>query len=337
MMMESGRSTSRELEVPIGLIRDKNLMMKAKYQKLHKAFGYVPALIIFPILLVTLVKNIGTFSSQEVNFAAWPLVLSVFLLLFHFSLSGIGWWILVYFLGGRITIYQSVRITVLSLMGRYIPGKVWTILGKIYMADRLGLQKKVAVTASAYEFLFFNLGGLFLFITLKFLYPVLLPGYLFLYVILFFLVIFFVAFPNAVVSILNRILHLRKLEPLKSRLRRSQVLCIFFYYSISWIVTALSFSCFVGAVYSDVSFPLLTGSLIVSNIIGFVFVISPGGLGIREGVMAYVLSAGHIPLSQAILISSACRIWSTAGELLVVMPLYFYRGRIDSEIVKAQS
>lgn len=60
---------------------------------------------------------------------------------------------------------------------------------------------------------------------------------------------------------------------------------------------------------------ILCGIFAISSILGILSFFVPAGLGVREGVQSYLLSL-FIPVSAAILISLAMRIWMTLGELM---------------------
>ena len=60
---------------------------------------------------------------------------------------------------------------------------------------------------------------------------------------------------------------------------------------------------------------ILCGVFAVSVISGILSFFVPAGLGVREGVLSYLLSL-FIPISVAIVISLALRIWMIVGELL---------------------
>ena len=52
--------------------------------------------------------------------------------------------------------------------------------------------------------------------------------------------------------------------------------------------------------------------------IGYVSLITPSGLGFREGALAWMLSS-FFPAPVAVALSLVTRLWSTAGELLGVV------------------
>jgi hypothetical protein len=45
--------------------------------------------------------------------------------------------------------------------------------------------------------------------------------------------------------------------------------------------------------------------------------------------MAFVLKSSGIPVGEAVLIALLCRVWSTVGEILVVGPLWLYKGKTE--------
>ena len=60
---------------------------------------------------------------------------------------------------------------------------------------------------------------------------------------------------------------------------------------------------------------ILCGIFAISVITGIVSFFVPVGLGVREGVLSYLLSS-FIPVSAAILISLVMRVWIALGELV---------------------
>ena len=61
--------------------------------------------------------------------------------------------------------------------------------------------------------------------------------------------------------------------------------------------------------------PVLAGIVNVSATVGFLVLIAPSGLGVREGVLAFLLSL-YLPAPVAVTISLASRVWLTLAELM---------------------
>jgi glycosyltransferase 2 family protein len=84
-----------------------------------------------------------------------------------------------------------------------------------------------------------------------------------------------------------------------------------------WAAYGVSFTLFVGSVHpvawQDV--PLLGATYAAAWVIGFLSFLTPGGIGVREGVLAYLLGL-WLPPGVAIVISLLSRLWIVAGELV---------------------
>jgi hypothetical protein len=82
------------------------------------------------------------------------------------------------------------------------------------------------------------------------------------------------------------------------------------------------------ALIPEVSFPLLTtiGAFAASYIVGFLVLLVPGGLGVREGVFVLVLQ-GVVGLAPATAIALASRLLFTLTEVgVAVLFLLFPKG-----------
>lgn len=67
---------------------------------------------------------------------------------------------------------------------------------------------------------------------------------------------------------------------------------------------------------SPVSLPIATGVYAAGYIIGYVVLLAPGGIVVREGAIAALLgAAAGVPLGPAMAIALAARLWTTVAEL----------------------
>jgi uncharacterized membrane protein YbhN (UPF0104 family) len=87
-----------------------------------------------------------------------------------------------------------------------------------------------------------------------------------------------------------------------------------------WLTNGLAFYLFVSST-TEIS-PAQLPAFIAMNAgaywIGYVSLITPSGLGFREGALAWMLSS-FFPAPVAVALSLVTRLWSTAGELLGVV------------------
>lgn len=85
-----------------------------------------------------------------------------------------------------------------------------------------------------------------------------------------------------------------------------------------WICQGLAFFLFVKSLapvaWTDAG--ILTACFAFAWIIGFLSFLTPGGLGIREGLLGLLL-ANYMPAPQATLVALLCRVWMLSGEIVL--------------------
>ena len=101
-------------------------------------------------------------------------------------------------------------------------------------------------------------------------------------------------------------------------------------YVVLWVLLGGSFHFFLTAV-TDLprgNFWPITGIFAAAYLAGYLAVFVPGGLGVREGALAILLSL-YIPATIAVAAAVLARIWTTAVELVVVAVLLGRYGVTD--------
>jgi len=98
-------------------------------------------------------RNWAEFRALDVNLQPQPawLALSALAVFLSYALFIGGWRRLLAGWGHRLGIAPAARIWTLSNLGRYLPGKIWSIAGLVVLAQRAGVQGAVAA-ASAVAF-----------------------------------------------------------------------------------------------------------------------------------------------------------------------------------------
>ena len=109
---------------------------------------------------------------------------------------------------------------------------------------------------------------------------------------------------------------LKTLRPLlkKSRLW-GNVLAV---HSLLWICQGVAFFLFVKS-FAPVQWTdagVLTACFAFAWIVGFLSFLTPGGLGIREGLLGLLL-ANYMPAPQATLVALLCRVWMSSAEIVL--------------------
>ncbi len=260
-------------------------------------------------------------------------IISFVLMILHLLAAAWSWMLVCSTAGARISFRQAFNIHFLAQVGKYIPGKVWGAVGKIGLSKKIGISAVRTGHALILESLFIIAGCLLASLpviplaagkigmgtTLSVLIVLVTAG-----------VVIFTAHPGAfrrLLSIITSVTgknidiqdpgfaNVLKLLPV--------YLLVFLLQGIAFVFLARSFG---------MDLPFFPGAFLLPTAvgIGFLAVFSPGGLGIREISLVWLIGivlTGGEP-GQASLVSIAARLWITLGEALAfVAALILWRGK----------
>lgn len=246
-------------------------------------------------------------------------------------------------LGGRIPLPAAIRIFAISSMGRYLPGKVWQIVGMVYLGQREGVRPESGVWAALLAQVLAVLSGVVVFFVSLIVEPQRMltpflenlgiehfsPYWLLLPVATVLVLIH----PRILEKITNWLLKLLKREPVRFTLSYPGLLVFFLLYIVSWFFYGTSFHLFLASVHP---IPLqdwiaVTGSFSAAYIVGLLALFVPGGLGVREGLLALFLTS-LVGAGVAVALSFGQRLWFTIVELTFVsISVIFFRRKNGKE------
>lgn len=244
------------------------------------------------------------------------LVLSMVVLAVYFL--GRAW--LWHFLTTRyridIPLKRSMGAWFLSQLGKYIPGKVFMYVGRLYYYAREGRSKTLFSLCFVVETMATILSSTVVVLValaeaglpeLEPYEPVLLVALVLLVVSLHPVILGW--FTNAGLRILGR-------SALEFIPRGRDTVLFVILYSLNWLVFGFAFFLFINSIYRIGAEQILylAGAFSAASLIGMFSVFVPSGLGVREGVLILML-APIVSVEAAIVISFASRLWFTATEL----------------------
>lgn len=284
-----------------------------------------PAFIVLILLFFFLYLRDLDFSSLDGLVINWPILFLASAVSLSFRYWGVVIWRhILKDLGAENTPPFSVLADVYAKawMGRYIPGTVTWIAGKIYMASKLGISKSRLTVSSILE------GGVQIVATLS----------LSLFILAFDPRLSVITWQTklllagiAIVSIimllppiLNRVLAkifqlIRRKTPhveLRTNFRatfRSYIL-----YVVGAFITGSSYFFLTLSLYPEISLEsywFIIGAFILAGALGMVTPFVPSGLGVRDGVQLVLLSM-IMPKEVALVVTVVSRIWSAAIDLI---------------------
>jgi hypothetical protein len=230
--------------------------------------------------------------------------------------------------GYEIPMRRAFRVFYLSDLGRYIPGKVWTLVGFIYLARKEGVSPEDA-TASFVVSQLFTIPASFLVVALAVQYDQRLlvdqlallgeySAHILTGVMLMGAAVVIFWLPK-VLSVANFVLRRFGRPGIDFRLDKRVALQLFLRYFLGWLGYGAAFYLFVNSVAPDSGLGLIAACGIFSAAyqVGYLSIFAPGGLGPRELVMGLMLVPYLGPLAPAVAIGA--RLWVIVIEIVVAL------------------
>lgn len=263
------------------------------------------------ILSVIIIGLVAYFFTSEFK-KNWQEILAMNLRLNFSLLAGSVFFMVLAYLGNTLTwrylinsfhpdlspisIKESIAIVNTTQLAKYIPGKVWSYAVQIYWLSKRGYPKSnvffINLVATLSTLMAASaVGIIMLSLTLD---KVSKTGALFIIGIVILAYSVFILFHTPILNILIKLAaKLLKKEISSVKISLTSILLTQLYYVISNL-----FFCFGGyllcyAIGISDDFHVIVcvvGSLLVSDVAGFIVLVTPGGLGVREVAMAGIIS-----------------------------------------------
>ncbi len=260
------------------------------------------------------------------TFEAFPLFLATLLFAFSYFIQIWAWYLITLKLKIALSPSETLKTWFYSQLGKYLPGKMWVLLGRVYFYESRGKSKKSISVALYFEMVTMIMAAGLIFLASLLLFKEIgssSSGIHSGWLALLFSIGFLSLHPRVLEKILNWTLVRLKREPLTLSISYFDILWILFICIVSWVVGGVGFYLFVDSLYpiSSKYVVFLTGALAISSTLGLVAIFAPGGLGVREGVLVYLLSM-MMPAPVAVIISVLTRLWMTLIEIGLIGVIY---------------
>lgn len=310
-------------------------------KNIFKILNYILIAVILVFLSNHLMSNWQRVSQYEFNFNVFYLVLSVVAYSLVLILLSLVWRKVIKTIEGKhqLSKFEAARIYMLSEFGKYLPGKVWAVVGRIYLGNQSGIAKRTLLVASSIDVLLAPIaailvGTLALFISLgqssSSLYIISLfvagAGALFLH-------------PKILYPSFNFVLRKAGRTEIKNehKLSYSQVAGLGGFYVLIALALSLCFVLFLASLtqVTIADLPSLIAAFSLAKGLGAAAPFAPSGLGVREGVISVMLGFGAFA-SISVFVSFLARLWSTAAEVLALGLTYMANFLLSSSINKLE-
>ena len=277
-----------------------------------------PALVLVAAVFLgrALYQGFGEARNYEWRFDAPFLLLSVALISMYYLQQWGGWRLIMRGFGDPLGRGESMRIWFATILGRYVPGSVAMVAGRIGLCRRRGIPGATTFASLVYENVLILLTALLVAAaSVPFWPPFPYDRYALLLAALA---------PVCLVSLHPAIFGplanygLRKInkEPLQATLPFWRVLILIPYYIGGWVILGLGFAALAASIapVSPGDVALLVGGYAFAWEIGFLALVTPSGLGVKEVALTLILRLIFpTPVAAAIVVAS--RLWQTLAEL----------------------
>lgn len=306
--------------------------MKNKLISLSRFFIGWPVSVISIFFIVKLIYSSSPDIAKLENLNYFYLVISVILFLIYFFLRGVLWYEIVKIKGNKLSFKKSVYYWQISELKRYTPGNIWSFLSRATLFTKDNLTKKnlllslitegILLVISGYVLSYFYLSDLFK--------NQLITYFLFL------------------ISILTILIYTFSNYILKTQTEKVRKFLAFVFFDnspsvnfkliLTSILTFVSFgfASFFSAIsitYIDLhNLPVLVSLFIFSFLIGYISIVTPMGLGVREAITTAGLSK-FTSLPVAGIISIFSRIVLILSELIFLFFSYL-SNKLENKITK---
>lgn len=230
--------------------------------------------------------------------------------------------------GYSVTHKEAYKVLYLSNLGRYVPGKIWQVLGILYLTRRKGIATEAAGASFVILQMFTIPAALLVFAVASVIEPRVYirqvdifgpgTGYVVLGVIVL-LSATLILFPGPVLRVGNYVLRKISRPEVTFKLDKIVALKLFVGYFFIWVVYGLAFWLFLLAVAgnSQPSAIAAIGVYCAAYQVGYLLLFAPGGFGPRELVLGTLLMPFIGPIAPAVAIMA--RLWSILVETIAAL------------------
>jgi uncharacterized membrane protein YbhN (UPF0104 family) len=250
-------------------------------------------------------------------------ILSILLLCCYLLMMSFAWQATTKVFNCSLPLKLSIPTWFISCAGRYIPGKIWYLTGRVFFYKMHGQSATLTGTAFILDQLMWLFSSVVVAaITLSFLntFPAIFIILLITGAVLGGVILFHPSLSSQALGFLVKRKYSEQAAVVHP-IRVPQLLRVSIFYLLAFVPFTIAFYLFAG---NFASFPVtqagyLIGSLSIATVIGTFAIFIPGGLGVREGVLIWCLSL-FMPSETAIIIAISARIWFVSAEVVCLIP-----------------
>jgi len=266
--------------------------------RLRTALQILIVVLILGFWVKALADNWQTFVTYPWQFAWLPILAALLVRFVQMLLNATIWWRALALAGASIPYRLGLSLFLKTQIARYLPGGVWDVVGRFVLGREAGVGKRSMAASIGLEMgLQILSGSVFLLAALALRQDLDSQRYLWLG-LLAALATLLVLSPPVFTFLVTRGLKLLRKPPLIMRLTYGDMLILFLARLLSHGMVGLSFYLFtLGLTPVSLSnAPILIASYVGSWLVGYLALLVPMGIGVREGALVLLLG-GKLPFA----------------------------------------
>ena len=235
---------------------------------------------------------------------------------------GYIWYVITAKLGIAIPLVPSLRVWITSILGKYLPGKVWMLMGRVYFYQQFSQPLTKVTLAIFIEAATAFVASVVVFLASLGVAKIDLPPYVFRGAIVVLALSVAMLHPRFLEAAINLIMKLARRDPVRIELRFAELLKVL---GLT-IVSVASAGIFLWLVINSVtpfSFDkvgYLAAAYSLAGFLGLLALFAPGGIGVQEAAMILILQT-LMPIAVATVISILARVVTIGVEVFLVAAL----------------
>jgi hypothetical protein len=251
------------------------------------------------------------------------LVMAIFMMIANYLCITLSWHIGINYFDNhkKLKITESFALVNISQLGKYIPGKLWSYMIQIYWLASKGVPKTTALYLNVVT----TLLSILVSMLLGCIFLMMLPDWYHLKTeILIFigllLVINLVLFNKNIlrffVEMFSKITGQKISFYQLSKRRIISMQILYITGSLFWALAGCFISLSIGFGLDGLRILFISSAMLLGDVIGFLVLIAPGGLGVREGTMFLILKGAGV-IQFALIFPIIVRLLSIVTDLIM--------------------
>lgn len=291
--------------------------LHARRARILRGAQLVAGMALFAAVVIALVHEWRPVRLTVESLSVWTIAASELLVLAGLAASALTWRATTLALGERVEPRSAAKIYFVGQLGKYVPGSVWAFVVQMEMCTRANVARSRSLAASLGAAGFNLLTSAA--VMLLALWAVLPLGrWIFVLIPVVLGTLAFVLRPRTLTACVSLFLRVLRRPPLEQPISGSGTAQAAAWSTVSWLAygSALWLLAVEVGVPPGRAFPLCVGGVALAMSAGFLVVIAPSGIGVREAVLVATL-APVLPHERAFALALVLRLLFTLGDLFV--------------------